>query len=221
MGDDTVGIILAGGRSERLAGLPPGPGGKAAVTCRGEPLLTRVCRAVAAVVPRVIVVAAAGQPLPPLGEGVEVIRDTTAAAGPLAALRDGLAHAARADRPPRWAFVGSCDVPLLAPAVVRLLLDAARSSGARFVVPVIGGHPQVLTAVLACDLAAEIGAVLAAGRGPRRLLDDLAARVPAAVRFVTAAEIAGVDAGLDSFVDIDTPEDLARLEARGFPPSRG
>lgn len=221
MSDEEVGIILAGGRSERLAGLPVGSGGKAAVVCGGEPLLTRVCRSVAVVVPRVIVVAAPEQPLPPLADGVEVIRDTTVAAGPLAALRDGLAHAGRASRPPRWAFVASCDVPLLAPAVVRLLLDIARSSGARFVVPAIGGHHQVLTAVVACDLGAEIGALAAVGRGPRHLLAELAARQPAAVRLVAAEEIARVDANLDSFVDIDTPEDLARLETRGFPPSRG
>ena len=61
MSDDVVGIILAGGRSTRLAPLAVGPGGKAAVECGGVPLLTRVCDAVGQVVPRVIVVAAAGQ----------------------------------------------------------------------------------------------------------------------------------------------------------------
>lgn len=221
MSDDVVGIILAGGQSTRLAPLAVGAGGKAAVELGGVPLLTRACDAVGQVVPRVIVVAAAGQPLPPLAAGIEVIRDSSTAAGPLAALRDGLEHAARAARPPRWAFVGACDIPLLAAGVVRLLVEVARSSAARFVVPVIDGHPQVLTAVVACDLAMEIDVVLAGGGGPRRLLEELAARQPDAVRLVTARELAGVDAGLESFVDVDTPEDLARVEARGFPPSRG
>lgn len=218
--DDVVAIILAGGRSERLAGLHVGTEGKAAILCGGAPMLTRVCRAVSAEVPRVIVVAAAGQPLPPLVEGVEVIRDSTVAAGPLAALRDGLEHVGRFRPPPRWAFVCSCDVPLLAPAVVRLLLGIARCSAARFVVPAIGGQPQVLTAVVACDLLAEIAPRAASGLGPRHLLAELAERQPAAVRFVTAEEIAAVDADLDSFVDVDTPEELARLETRRFPPSR-
>lgn len=221
MVDDAVGIILAGGRSERLARLNVGAGGKAAAICGGEPLLARVCRAVSAVVPRVIVVAATGQPLPPLVGGVEVIRDSTVAAGPLAALRDGLEHVGRVRSPPRWAFVCSCDVPLLAPAVVRLLLGIARSSASRFVVPTVGGQPQVLTAVVACDLLAEIAPLADGGLGPRHLLAKLAERQPAAVRFVTAEEIAPVDAGFDSFVDVDTPEELARLESRGFPPSRG
>jgi molybdopterin-guanine dinucleotide biosynthesis protein A len=219
MDDDIVGIVLAGGRSSRLTGLDLGAGGKAALDIGGEPCLGRVCRAVAAVVPRVIVVAAAGQPLPLLDGHVEIIRDTTPNAGPLAGIRDGLAHGMSRKPPPRWAFVASCDVPLLMPAVVRLLVNTARSSAARFVVPLVAGHPQVLAAVLACDLAASITALAAAGRGPRAVLDDLVVRQPEAVRFVTPEAIMAIDPELDSFLDLDTPADLARLESRGIPPS--
>ena len=95
MHDDVVGIVLAGGRSSRLTGLDLGDGGKAALDIGGEPCLSRVCRAIAAVVPRVIVVAAAGQPLPPLPDGVEIIRDTTPNAGPLAGIRDEVEAMAR------------------------------------------------------------------------------------------------------------------------------
>jgi molybdopterin-guanine dinucleotide biosynthesis protein A len=219
MDDDIFGIVLAGGRSSRLTGLDLGDGGKAALVVGGEPCLGRVCGAVAAVVPRVIVVAAVGQPLPLLDSHVEIIRDTTPHAGPLAGIRDGLAHGMSHVPPPRWAFVASCDVPLLVPAVVRLLVDRARASAARFVVPLVNGHPQVLAAVLACDLAPSIAALAAAGRGPRAVLDDLVARQPDAVRFVTPEEIMVIDPELDSFLDIDTPADLARLESRGIPPS--
>jgi molybdopterin-guanine dinucleotide biosynthesis protein A len=219
MDDDIFGIVLAGGRSSRLAGLDLGDGGKAAVAIGGEPCLSRVCRAITAVVPRVIVVAAAGQPLPLLDSHVEIIRDTTPNAGPLAGIRDGLAHGTSRVPPPRWAFVTSCDVPLLKPAVVRLLVDAARASAARFVVPLVNGHPQVLAAVLACDLAPVIATLAAAGRGPRAVLDDLVARQPDAVRFMTPEALMAIDPDLDSFLDIDTPADLARLESRGIPPS--
>lgn len=219
MHDDVVGIVLAGGRSERLAGLDLGAGGKAALVVGGETCLRRVCRAVAAVVPRVIVVAGQGQTLPPLDLAWEIIRDTTPHAGPLAGIRDGLVQGmARVPRP-RWAFVASCDVPLLEPAVVRLLVETARSSAARFVVPMVDGHPQVLAAVVACDLAPAIASLAAAGRGPRGLLDELVVRQPTAVRFVAAADLAAVDPQLDSFLDIDTPADLARLASRGIPPS--
>lgn len=219
MHDDVIGIVLAGGRSQRLAGLDLGAGGKAAVVVGGESCLGRVCRAVATVVPRVIVVASAAQPLPALVAGVEIVRDTTPHAGPLAGIRDGLAHAATLVPPPRWAFVASCDVPLLAPAVVRHLVETARSSAAMIVVPLVAGHPQVLAAVFACELAASITRLAAAGRGPRAVVDDLVAREPGAVRVVTSEELEAIDPDLDSFLDLDTPADLARLESRGIPPS--
>lgn len=220
MPDDTVAIVLAGGRSERFAPLGLGSGGKAGLLVDGEPCLGRVCASIREAVPRVIVVAAEGQPLPTLDPTVEIVRDTTPEGGPLAGLRDGLAAASRAVPAPRWAFVASCDVPRLAPAVVRLLLDLARASSARFVVPLVAGHPQVLASVVACDLVDAIRHLAAAGRGPRAVLDDLVAREPAAVRFVTEHELRAVDAPLDSFLDLDTPDDLRRLETRGIPPSR-
>ena len=219
MDDDVIGIVLAGGRSRRLAGLDLGAGGKAAVVVGGESCLGRVCRAVATAVPRVVVVAAVGQPLPPLVGEVEIIRDTTPHAGPLAGIRDGLTHALGRVPPPQWAFVASCDVPLLAPAMVQFLVETARSSAARIVVPLVGGHPQVLAAVFACDLAASIARLAAAGRGPRAVLEDLVAREPEAVRVVTTEELGAIDPDLDSFLDLDTPADLVRLESRGIPPS--
>jgi len=219
--DDVVGIVLAGGRSARLATLGLGAAGKAGLVVDGVPCLVRVCRAVAAAVPRVIVVAAANQPLPPLEGPVTIVRDTTPQAGPLAALRDGLAAAAALAPPPRFAFVASCDVPLLETSVVRLLVETARSSDAGFVVPVVGGHPQVLTAVIAVDLAGPIASFAAAGRGPRAVLDDLCGRSPSVVRRVTEAELVAIDPRLVSFCDLDTPEDLVRLDSRGIPPSGG
>lgn len=221
MGDDVVGVVLAGGRSERLAPLGLGAGGKALLVVGGEPCLGRVCAAVGRVVSRVIVVAAVGQPLPALPPGVEVVRDTTPDGGPLAGLRDGIAAAVAGPRPPRWAFVASCDVPLLRSEVVERLVAIARASSARFVVPVVDGQPQVLVAVVACDLADEIRARAAAGCGPRAVLERLVAHDASDVRFVAPDELEAVDRGLASFLDIDTPDDLARLETRGIPPSRG
>lgn len=220
MHEDAVGIVLAGGGSRRLAALGLGPAGKAALVVGGETCLERVCHAVGAVVPRVIVVAAEGQPLPTLPAEVEVVRDARPAGGPLAAVLDGLRQAVGRQPPPRWAFVTSCDAPLLSAAVVRLLLELARSPAVRFVVPIIDGHRQVLVSALACDLLGSIEDAVEAGAGVRALLDRLTAREAAAVRLVAAAEIAAVDPGLGSFLDIDTPEDLARLEAHGFPSSR-
>jgi len=219
MHDDAVGIVLAGGRSERLGPLGLGAGGKAGLMVGGRTCLERVCTAIGAAVRRVVVVAAAGQPLPPLPAGVEIVRDTTPDGGPLAGLGDGLDAARSAGA--RVAFVASCDVPLVRPAVVDLLLSIASSSAARVVVPVVDGVPQVLVSVYACDLGESIRIHAAAGDGPRAMVAELVARNPAAVRFVGHEVLAEVDPRLESFLDVDTPADLARLETRGIPPSRG
>lgn len=215
-----VGIVLAGGRSSRLESLPLPPGGKAALELGGGSFLARVVAAVAGAVDRVLVVAGPGQPLPPLAPGVEIVRDTTPGAGPLAALRDGLVAAGRATPAPRVAFVTACDVPLLGPAVVRLLVRRALDTGAGWVVPQWDGHPQVLLSVVALDLVAAIEAHLATGRRDLRgLVAAVESRMPARVVRVAAADLAAVDARGDCACDVDTPDDLERLRGRGFPPS--
>ncbi|MGI9176955.1 MAG: molybdenum cofactor guanylyltransferase [Pirellulales bacterium] len=222
--EDAVGIVLAGGRSRRLAPSGLGPGGKAAIIIAGESLLGRICRVVGGVVSRVIVVAAQGQPLPGLPARVEVVRDSTPEAGPTAGLCDGLRQARDVDQQgvsPRVAFVTSCDAPLLSTAVVRLLLEIAREPGVRLVVPIVGGHPQVLVSAVALDLVEMIAAEAAAGNGLRAMIGRLQESQPSAVRLVASGDVVQVDPDLESFFDIDTPEDLARLHARGIPSSRG
>lgn len=207
MATDVIAIVPAGGRSRRMGKLV-GPGGKAALELGGRSLVERVCGVLAAETGRVVVVAAAGQPLPRLPRGVEVIRDRRPAAGPLAAIHDALVHVAGG---PQIAVVASCDLPGLRPAVVRLLVAAAREPGVRWAVPLVGGHPQVLVSALNVDLEPTIAAALAAGeRSPRAVLSRLAAAEPAAVRSIDQAALAAVDPGLASFADVDAPEDLAR-----------
>jgi molybdopterin-guanine dinucleotide biosynthesis protein A len=220
MPDDVIAIVPAGGRSRRLAAAAPA-GGKAALEVGGATLLDRVCRAVAGEAGRVIVVASEGQTLPPLEAGVEVIRDRRPAAGPLAAIYDGLMHAQAACPAARIAVVASCDVPALQPAVVRLLVERVRQPGVQWAVPLVDGHPQVLVSAMATSLCERLGQELAAGvTSPRAVLAALAASDPGAVLEVSAAELMAVDPTLASFADIDTPSDLARLRGRAaFPPS--
>jgi molybdopterin-guanine dinucleotide biosynthesis protein A len=215
-----VGIVLAGGRSSRLGGAALGPGGKAAVLLAGRSLLERVVAAVAPEVDRVLVVAAPDQPLPALPAGVAIVRDSAPGSGPLAALGDGLRAAARFAPPPRVACVAACDVPLLLPAVVRLLVGRGLATGASWVVPEWGGHPQVLLSAVALDLLPVIEARVAAGaRDLRGLLAAVDAESPARVERISAAALMAVDQRGDFATDVDTPEDLARLADRGIPPS--
>jgi molybdopterin-guanine dinucleotide biosynthesis protein A len=215
MRDDVAAIVLAGGAAKRLGGAAPG--GKAALMLGGRTFLDRVVAAVAAEAGRVVVVAAPGQPLPELPTPVEVVRDTAAGAGPLAALRDGLGAVAVAARPPRTVLVVACDAPGVRPEVLGLLVRRLEETRAWWVVPEVDGQPQVLCS--AVDLAAVLPLVEARlAAGARDVRGLLAAARPHVVR-IGAGELAAVDPGLASFLDVDTPEDLDGLRARKIPPS--
>ena len=232
-GQATVGIVLAGGNSTRLASVAATGGGKALLTFQGKTFLENIVTVVAAEVGPTIVVAAAGQRLPAL-DGVRIVHDLTPGAGPLAGIRDGLravlavddaghaghachaCHACHAAaEPPRLAFVASCDVPLLRREVVRLLMALAAESDALWTVPVVHGHRQVLVSVMRVELLSRIEAWLATGRRDLRgLFKEMAQKDPQSVCEVPEDACQAVDPTLESFVDIDTPDDLERLQSR-------
>lgn len=212
-----IGLVLAGGSARRMqptGPVPHGPVRKEAIEVAGATFLERVVSAVARETERVVVVTAPGRPLPAVSRPVEVVHDSAAGSGPLAAIGDGLAHlgAAPPGPDPRLVFVASCDLPLLDSRVVRLLLDRAAASGADWTAPEIDGHVQVLASVVRPALAPRIAGWLAAGRrDPRGLFAMLAGECPGRTCMVGAAECAAVDPGLESFRDVDTPADRERV----------
>jgi len=214
-----VGIVLAGGGSTRLGHAARATGGgKALLMFRGHTFLEHVLLALVTEVHKLIVVAAPGQSLPPLG-AAELVCDATPGAGPLAGLRDGLlAASAAADNhglpAPDFAVVASCDLPLLRREVVGYLLDCARESGAVWTVPLVRGHRQVLVSVLRFDMLPRIETWLATGRRDLRgLLGHVTEKTPLAVRIVSESELTAIDPRLVSFEDIDTPAELERLQS--------
>lgn len=213
-------IVLAGGAARRLGGGLVGADGKAGLELAGRTFLDAVTAAVAPHVGRVIVVAAPAQPLPALRLPLEIVSDSTPGAGPLAAIRDGLTHLLSDRQRPQAVLLVSCDVPLLEPGVVRLLIDRLAASAARWVVPVMHGHPQVLVSAISPDLLGFIERHLAAGRRDLRgLLADLQGSDPTAVVLLQEAEVAAADPDGLSFVDVDTPADLDAVRSRRIPPS--
>jgi molybdenum cofactor guanylyltransferase len=186
-----AGIVLCGGRSRRM-GRP-----KAWLPFAGTTLLGHVAGTLAGVAEPVVVVAAAGQDLPPLPPGVVVMRDPAPDRGPLEGLAAGLA--AVAGRAPA-AFATSCDAPFLRPALVRRLLDLLGDNAA--CVPHVEGRYHPLTAVYRADVLPAVRRLLDAGR--RRLLDLLDA-VP--VRAASADELAAADPDLVSLRNLNTPDE--------------
>lgn len=149
------GIVLCGGRSSRM-GRP-----KAWLPWSGRPMLVHVVERLREVVDDVVVVAAPDQHLPDVD--ARVVADREAGLGPLAGLREGLAHA-RGD----LAFVTATDAPYLTAAFVRKVLGVGRAAA-----PVVEGRVQPLSAAYPTRGAALAEGLMEAGK--RRPLDLLEA----------------------------------------------
>lgn len=195
---------------------------KATLPFGEERMLQRVVRLLGEAVEPIVVVAAAAQPLPELPRQVRVVRDQRQAQGPLEGLRAGLAAlAGDADA----AYATSCDVPLLAPAVVRRMIELLGENAIAVPVEPEGFH-HPLAAVYRVEVAPRIERLLEAGRlRPVFLYDE----VP--TRRVPVEALRDVDPQLATLRNLNRPEDylaaladagltasaelLARLEQRG------
>lgn len=194
-----TGVILAGGESRRFGS------DKAWAELHGRPLLQWVANALAAVCREVIIVHARGQRLPNVRVEVPVrlVADEVEGQGPLAGLFSAFAHATT-----EYCIVSPVDVPLLRPALVRLL--AQQIAGHDVAVPIVRGFREPLLAAyrtVSCE---------------RRFRESFAAgnrRVGAAYEGLDVLELPEsllrtVDPDLRSFRNANEPgvlEDLYRL----------
>lgn len=185
------GIVLCGGKSQRM-GKP-----KAWLPFAGELMLPRVVRLLAEAVDPVVVLAARDQAVPPLPAHIDIIRDEQADRGPLEGLRVGLrALSARCDA----AYLSSCDVPFLSPAIVRRLIQLLGDHA--ICVPRAGEYYHPLAAVYRTSVLEVVEELLKENQfGPRSLLDRVSTRV------ADANELADVDPGLQSLRNLNTIED--------------
>ncbi|WP_437570646.1 molybdenum cofactor guanylyltransferase [Sorangium sp. So ce542] len=195
-----AGVVLCGGQSRRM-GRP-----KAWLPFGGEALLQRVVRRLGEAAWPIAVVAAPGQALPPLPDGVLLVRDPVEGRGPMQGIAAGLdAVAPLAAR----AVVTSTDAPFLHPAFVRRLAEL-QAGGHAIAMPQADGRHHPLAAVYACAVRAEAAALLAEGQlrltsllarartlvaGPALLLEDPALRA--------------ADPELRSLRNVNTPEEYA------------
>ena len=197
----TGGIILCGGKSSRMgwskATLPFGP----------ELMLQRVARLLSEVVSPLVVVAAPQQELPPLPREIQVVRDRREGRGPLEGLCAGLeALQDRADA----AYATSCDVPLLVPQFVRIMVD--RLGDHQIAVPVDGEFHHPLAAVYRTNVVPEIQSLLAADRLRPLFLFE---RVRTCR--VNVEELRAADPDLQTLANLNQPADyLAAIQRAGF-----
>jgi molybdenum cofactor guanylyltransferase len=205
----SAGVVLAGGRSSRM-GTP-----KAALEWHGSTLLRRTIGILARVTDGpVIVVRAAGQPLPALPPDVEVVDDPREGKGPVQGIAAGLtALAGRAD----LAFISSTDMPFLHPAFVRRVLRAVED-GADVGLPIARGYPQPLAAAYRTTLAPVAERLVADGRlRPAFLFDECSVDRLDEAALRADPVLAALDPALDSVVNVNEPADYEAARAEPSP----
>ncbi len=203
-------MVLAGGRSSRM-GTP-----KAALEWHGSTLLRRTVGILARVTGGpVVVVRAAGQPLPALPPGVEVVDDPRDGVGPLQGIAAGLAAlAGRSD----VAFVSATDLPFLHPAFVARVLRALDSERADVALPVARGYPQPLAAAYRTALAPAVERLIIAERQRPAFLFAECAVVRLDEPALRADPVlAAADPALDSVVNVNEPADYQKALAAPAP----
>jgi molybdenum cofactor guanylyltransferase len=186
-----VGAILAGGEGQRIGGA------KALIDLAGEPLIAHVARALRGGVTALAVV---GDAFSAELLGAEGLSDPVGVAqGPLAGVLAALEWAERSGA--AWLATAPCDTPFLPRDVVQQLAAGAAASGALIVCAETPDGAQPMVALWRSDLAASLRVVLQTGKHPaiHRLLDDFGA---------SRVSFDGAD-----FVNVNTPEDLARARA--------
>ena len=187
-----TGIIIAGGQSRRLGK------DKALLSIQGQPLLNRISDRVTAVCEELIVVG------PPerqqlLPEAL-VVQDIHPNAGPIAGLQVGLRNASHL-----WSIVVACDMPFLNPNLLQYLISLG--DGYDIVLPRYGGYTHQLCAAYSKNCLAHIESQIAEGDYKiDRFFSDVR------VRYVDEPDLQQYDPGLQTFLNVNTPEALAKVE---------
>ena len=195
--------MLCGGKSTRM-GVP-----KATLPFGPETMLQRVVRLLGTVVSPIVVVAAREQSLPPLPDDVVVTHDEREQRGPLEGLRAGLKALPSSVQ---FAYITSCDVPLLVPEFVERMVELLGDHD--IAVMEIDGFPHPLSAVYRRDTLPHVESLLENDKlRPVFLFDAVR------TRRVRPEEMISVDPELRTLRNLNTPEDyLAALKEVGYQP---
>ncbi|MFB3881060.1 MAG: molybdenum cofactor guanylyltransferase [Armatimonadota bacterium] len=191
-----TGLILAGGQSTRL-GTP-----KALLRLGGQTFIERVVAAARTLCEQMIVVVSGPEYALPAMDGCRVVEDETPGLGPLGGLATGLT--ASEDE---WHLTLACDLPLLRPELLGLLVESAADADA--IVPNAGGRLQPLLAVYSRSCLAPARASIEAGRrAMSAMLDQVRVKV------IEEAQLRAADPELASFTNVNTWDDYQTLVRR-------
>ena len=198
-------VILIGGRSSRMGR------DKSQLLVGGRTFLEEVVRRIAVAVGPIVVVGNASQDLEKIANelgtsqpsvAVDFETDQQSNLGPLEGIRVGLKHL---EPVCSYAFVTSCDVPLVKPELVQFLFDHIENSSA--IVPCDkDGNVFGMTAIYKTNLHTEIGQMIE--RNELRV-SNLAERFGA--KRILVDELRAIDPKLDSLMNVNRVDDYDDL----------
>jgi len=189
-----TGIILAGGKNLRMGK------NKAFIEVNGQRIIDRTKNLLAELFDEVLLVT--NSPLDYLDLNLRMVADLCPGKGALGGIYTGLFHASYSH-----AFVAACDMPFLNKALIARLATLSLSPGYDIVIPKTEDGLQPLHAVYSQKCLPFVENLL---RENNLKIIDFFPRVKK--REVSTEEIRPLDPQLVSFLNINTPEDLARVE---------
>ena len=194
---DVTAVVLAGGRARRMGG-----GDKGLVEVAGRPMVAHAVTALRPQAAEVVVNANRNAVEYRTITGCRVIADIVGGfAGPLAGMASALEASAG-----RFLLTAPCDSPLVAPDLGPRLHAALARDGAEIAVAHDGGRMQPVFALLARGVLPSLLAFLESGE---RKIDAWYA-----TRHTVTADFSDA---LDTFLNVNTPQERERLERRLAP----
>jgi molybdopterin-guanine dinucleotide biosynthesis protein A len=189
--------ILTGGAAKRMGGR------KADLPVGGVPMTELVLRSLEPFARETVCV---GHLNPLEHMGVEAVPDLYTDKASLGGIATALDYALKRNGPDSWVLCVGCDMPLIKPKVLELLLS--KRSECQIVMPVTGHGPEPLCALYRASLFDTVRRQLEGGN-----LRILSLLDTAEACRLSEDEIRRVDPELISFVNVNRPADLERVES--------
>jgi len=186
-------VVLAGGQSRRLGT------DKALLTFNGRTLLAATIETLRPLFQEVIVVS--NQPQAHAHPASRLVGDVFPGKGSLGGIYSGLVAAGAPH-----CLVVACDMPFLNAGVIRYM--ASLASDADVVIPRLAANVEPLHAIYAKTCLPHMRQLL--DEGNLKIIDFFP---KVRVRYVEASELAPWDPDHRAFMNINTPQDLARVMA--------
>lgn len=190
------GVILAGGRSSRFDGT-----NKAFIRLNGRPIVDFVISLFSSVFSRLLIVT--NEPLSYLPWDADLVTDLFSARSSLTGIHTGLFYA---DTP--YIFAAACDIPFVRRSVLDLVLSEAEP-GFDAVMPETPSGLEPLFAIYSRHAMETVERHVRQEKFKiRRVFKNLR------VKIIPASRVLAADPELDTFFNINTPEDLKAARSR-------